>query len=248
MRLRDRVAIITGGGGGMGRGIASVLAREGARVAAADLNLRTAEATAQALRDKGGQAIAVEMDVTRRESIDAAVHAAEQAFGEVDILVNNAGINQVIRFEELSEADWERVLRVNLTGVFLCSQAVLPALRRRGGGRIINIASTAAATGAVMSGAHYTASKAGVVGLTKQLAKELAADRILVNAIMPGFIDTDMLRALPQERLQQLLPTVLLGRVGTPEEVGAAVLFLASEDSRYVTGTVLNVSAGQLMQ
>ena len=120
-------------------------------------------------------------------------------------------------------------------------------LRQRGG-RIINIASTAAATGAMMSGAHYTASKAGVVGLTKQLAKELAADRILVNAIMPGFIDTDMLRALPQERLQQLLPTVLLGRVGTPEEVGAAVLFLASEDSRYVTGTVLNVSAGQLMQ
>jgi NAD(P)-dependent dehydrogenase (short-subunit alcohol dehydrogenase family) len=121
-------------------------------------------------------------------------------------------------------------------------------LRRRGGGRIINISSTAAITGAVMSGAHYAASKAGVLGLTKQLAKELATDKILVNAITPGFIETDMLRSMPQDQLQRLLPTIPLGRIGTSEEVGHVVLFLASEDSGYMTGTVLNVSAGQVMQ
>ncbi len=248
MRLQDRVAIITGAGGGMGRGIAAVLGHEGARIVATDLDLKTAEETASLIHRDGGEAIALPMDVTRRESIQAAVEAAERAFGGLDILVNNAGINQVVRLDALGEADWERVLRVNLTGVFLCAQAVVPALRRRGGGRIINISSTAAITGALMSGAHYAASKAGVLGLTKQLAKELAADRILVNAITPGLIDTGMMYTMPTERVQQLIPTVPLGRLGTPEEVGAVVLFLASEDSRYMTGTVLNVSAGQVMQ
>ncbi len=232
----------------MGRGIAGVLGREGARIVAADLNAKSCRETADLVRLGGGEATDLLMDVTRRESILQGMAKVERAFGGVDILVNNAGVNQVVRLESLSEEDWEHVLRVNLTGTFLCSQAVVPALRRRGGGRIINISSTAALTGAVMSGAHYAASKAGVLGLTKQLAKELAADNILVNAITPGLIDTGMMDTMPTERVRQMISTIPLGRMGTAEEVATVVLFLASDDSRYITGTVLNVSAGQVMQ
>lgn len=247
MRLEGQVAIVTGGARGIGAAIGRALAQEGARVALADVDLAAAQRTAAELPPPGGPGWALAVDVADREAVQAMVSQVQAEFGRVDILVNNAGICPLTPFEEIEEAEWDRVLAVNLKGAFLCSQAVVGLMKERGYGRIINISSVAGKMGGVMVGAHYAASKAGLLALTWCLARAYAPYGITVNAIAPATVDTDMTRAWPEEVRQNLAQSIPLGRLGRPEEVAAAAVFLASEEAGFITGEVLDVNGGFLM-
>ena len=247
MRLKDRVAIVTGAGRGIGLGIALALAREGARVAVCEVVpsfLRNALAD---IEGQGGQALPFQMDVTSKEQIHSVVRDVLKQWGTVDILVNNAGIYEVLPVEEISEEQWDRVLAVNLKGTFLCCQAVIPHMKRQGRGRIVSIASSAGKTGGTLAGAHYSVSKAGVICLTKQLARELGPQGITVNAVAPGRIDTPMIHVSSDEENETFRLRTPLGRLGTPEDVANAVVFLASEEASFITGEILDVNGGLLI-
>jgi NAD(P)-dependent dehydrogenase (short-subunit alcohol dehydrogenase family) len=247
MRLKDKVAIVTGAGRGIGLGIALAFAREGARVALCDIEpslLDDALAEIEALGDLG---LAFQMDVTKKEQIDKVVSIVVDHWGAVDILVNNAGIYEVLPVEEISEAQWDRVLGVNLKGAFLCCQAVIPHMKRQGSGRIISIASSAGKTGGTLAGAHYSVSKAGVICLAKQLARELGPHGITVNAVAPGRIDTPMIQSVSEAENEAFRQRTPLGRLGTPDDVAGAVVFLASEEASFITGEILDVNGGLLI-
>jgi len=241
MILKDKVAIITGGGGGIGRATALALSKEGARVTIADIDLAKAKAVAAEIKEKGREAIAVKVDVTDTEDITRMVEVTQGAFGRIDILVNGAGICQIKPLNELSEDDWDKMYSVNLRGTFFCSQAVLEVMKKQKSGKIINIASLGGEVGGIKVGANYAATKAGVICLTKSLAK-YAAPYINVNAISPGFIDTEMTKDFGYDPND-----VLLKRIGTPEEVADVILFLASDSSRYITGANIDVNGGVYM-
>jgi 3-oxoacyl-[acyl-carrier protein] reductase len=194
-----------------------------------------------------GQALAFPMDVTRRAQIDAVVQDVLDRWGTLDILVNNAGIYEVLPVEEITEAQWDRVLAVNLKGAFLCCQAVIPIMKRQGAGRIVNIASSAGKTGGTLAGAHYSVSKAGLICLAKQLARELGPHGITVNAVAPGRIDTPMIQAVPEAENEVFRQRTPLGRLGTAEDVANAVLFLASDEASFITGEILDVNGGLLI-
>ncbi len=248
MRLKDRVAVVTGAGSGNGRGIALRFAEEGARIVAADLDMESAETTAHLVEDAGGEAIAVCADVGRREQGVAMVKAARERFGGVDILVNNAGVETLVPVLDLEEREWDRVIDTNLKGAFLCAQIAARAMvDARTPGAIVNIASINAKI-ALAGQAHYTASKGGLIMLTKAMALDLAPHRIRVNAIGPGVIETRMTEASlsDPERRAMLLSKVPLGRVGQPRDVANAALFLASDEASYITGTTLYVDGGWL--
>ena len=248
MRLEGCVAIVTGAGAGNGRGIALRFAEEGARVVAADRDLAAARDTAERIHRDGGGALAVHADVSRREEAAAMVDAARERFGGIDILVNNAGVETLVPLLDLEESDWDRVVDTNLKGAFLCAQLAARAMVSAGTpGAIVNIASINAKI-ALRGQAHYTASKGGLVMLTKSMAVDLAPHGIRVNAIGPGVIETRMTeRSLsdPQRRAM-LLSKIPLGRVGQPREVANAALFLASEEASYITGATLYVDGGWL--
>jgi 3-oxoacyl-[acyl-carrier protein] reductase len=239
--LAGRVALVTGASRGIGRAVALALAQDGAAVA---VNYRRAVNEAEQLRAEielaGGRAIAVRADVAVAAEVSALVAEVEQRLGPVAILVNNAGITRPEPFAEITEQSWDEVLAVNLKSMFLVTQAVLPAMRAAGWGRIINLSSVAAQTGGVV-GPHYAASKAGVIGLTHSYANLLAKEGITVNAVAPALIDTDMVRNNPRARAD-LIP---VGRFGTCEEVAQAVLMLARNG--YVTGQTVNVNGGWYM-
>jgi len=241
MILKDKVAIITGGGGGIGRATALALSKEGARVTIADVDLVKAKAVAAEVKEKGGEAIAVKVDVTDSEDIARMVEVTQDNFGRVDILVNGAGICQIKPLNELSEDDWDKMYSVNLRGTFFCSQAVLEVMKKQKSGKIINIASLGGEVGGIKVGANYAATKAGVICLTKSLAK-YAAPYINVNAISPGFIDTEMIKGSGYDPND-----VPLERIGKPEEVADVILFLASDFSRYITGANIDVNGGVYM-
>ena len=194
-----------------------------------------------------GQARSFQMDVTDREQIQAVVGAVCDTWGPIDILVNNAGIYEVLPFVEITERQWDRLLAVNLKGTFLCCQAVIPTMIRRGGGRIINIASSAGKTGGKLAGAHYSVSKAGVICLAKQLARELGSYGITVNAVAPGRIDTPMIQIASREENEAFRLQTPLGRLGTPEDVANAVVFLASDEASFITGEIVDVNGGLLI-
>jgi NAD(P)-dependent dehydrogenase (short-subunit alcohol dehydrogenase family) len=243
-----KVAIVTGGGQGMGKAIATVLAQRGAGIAVNDVNLATAEATAGELRALGVETLPVPADVTDAAAVRSMVDQVTTRFGAIHILVNNAGVLRPTRVAEIPEDEWDWVIGVNLKGTFLCSQAVLPVMLSAGWGRIVNISSSAGKNVSTVGGAHYTAAKAGVLGFTRHLAKEVAAGGITVNAVCPGLFDTEMVRAtIDQDRADAYARSFPISRLGDPMEVAELVAFLASDRAAYITGASLDINGGDLM-
>lgn len=238
-KLQHKTALITGAGRGIGRAIAECFAREGARVAIADTDPDAARATAAAIG-----ALGLEMDVSSKASVCAGTRRVLNEFGSIDILVNNAGYLVYTTFEACSEADWDRMVDVNMKGPFLCAQAVIPAMKARRQGVIVNMTSLAAKTGGLAAGPPYAAAKAGVLTLTIGLARALAPYLIRVNAIAPGVIDTAMTAAPEHDQLKASIP---LGGAGQPEDIAHCALFLASDDARHITGETIDVNGGLYM-
>jgi 3-oxoacyl-[acyl-carrier protein] reductase len=244
MRLEGKKAIITGGSRGLGRAIALAFAREGADVLVNYVSREdAAKEVAVAIEALGRRAILHPADVSDPDQVRTMVQAAVAAFGGVDILVNNAGITLVKSPLDTSAADWDRVMAVNLKSVFLCSQAVAAGMMARGGGRIINMASTAGQSGS-LSGPAYCAAKAGVIGLTKSLAREFAPHNILVNAIAPAMIDTEILYWRTPEQWKETLDSIPLKRLGDPADLAETAVFLASSGGNFITGTTIDVNGG----
>lgn len=243
MRLHNQVAIITGGASGLGRAAARLFAGEGARVVIADYQEAAGRAAAEAIVQQGGSAIALHVDVSDRESVQAMVNQVLAKYGQIDILVNNAGVTADATLPKMKQEQWDRVIAINLTGVFHCTQAVAPPMMERGYGRIINTSSVVGVYGN-FGQTNYAASKGGVIAMTKTWAKELGPKGITCNAVAPGFIRTPMTEAVPEKILKMMEEKVPLRRLGEPIDVAQAYLFLASEAGRYVNGTVLSVDGG----
>jgi len=241
--LEGRVAVVTGGSRGIGRAVATSLAEDGASVVVSGRDAVRLEAEAKELEALGVPVLAVPGDVALREDVDRLVERARERFGRIDILVNNAGITRDGLLVRMKDEDWDQVLNVNLRGAFLMTRAVAKVMMRQKGGRIINIASTAGTMGNIGQ-ANYSAAKAGLIGLTKAAARELAHWGILVNAVAPGLIDTDMTAALSPEAREALLAQIPLKRIGVAREVAEVVRFLAGDGASYVTGQVIHVNGG----
>ncbi len=232
----------------MGRAVAETLASRGARIAVNDLDPSRADATAKGLRDSGAEAISIQGDVTRSDDVRDMVRLAGDRFGPIHILINNAGILYPTRVIDIEETEWDRVIEVNLKGTFLCSQAVLPSMQTAGWGRIVNFSSTAGKNISTVGGAHYTAAKAGILGFTRHLAKEVAKFGITVNSVCPGLINTEMVRnTIDEARVKHYESIFPISRLGQPEEVADLVAFLASDQAAYITGASLDINGGDLM-
>jgi NAD(P)-dependent dehydrogenase (short-subunit alcohol dehydrogenase family) len=246
-RLKNRTAIITGAGQGIGRAIALGFAREGARVVIAELNEANAITVEDEIHAAGGTALAIKTDISVENSVEAMVAKSLRSFGRLDILVNNAGIFPTSSVEEMKEEEWDRVIGTNLIGAFLCTRAVVNQLLKQGAGRIISITSGRAFQGA-RNGAHYAASKAGIIGFSKSLALELASHDITVNVICPGITDTAQPRGhQTEEQIYAQGQRIPLGRIGQPEDLVGPAVFLASEAAGFITGQTILVNGGSVM-
>jgi 3-oxoacyl-[acyl-carrier protein] reductase len=244
--LNGKVALVTGASQGIGRDTALALVEAGAKVALAARNEEKLAALAQEIAGKGGEAFAVKMDVADAEQIKVGFKAVLEKFGKLDILVNNAAITRDGLALRMKQDDWEAVIRTNLTGAHLCTQQALSTMVRARAGRIINIASVVAQTGNAGQ-ANYVAAKAGLIGLTKAIAIEIASRNVTVNAVAPGFIETPMTDVLSDEVKQELKKRIPLGRMGSGRDVAAAIVFLASDEGGYITGHVLDVNGGMYL-
>ena len=248
MRLMGNTAIITGGARGIGAAICRAFAREGATVLIADIDLPVAEALVSDIRAAHSCAVhALSCDITSPEAVDEMFRTASDRFGKVDILVNNAGICPLTPFESISPGEWDTVLEINLKGAFLCCQKVIGPMQEQGYGRIINISSVSGKMGGVLVGAHYAASKAGLIALTFCLARAYASKGITANVIAPATVETDMTRTWPKANIDALVRAIPVGRLGQPSDVAEAAVFLASREAGFITGEVLDVNGGFLM-
>ena len=258
MRLENRVAIVTGGARGIGRAICLNLSQEGAKVVIPDINLDGAQETARMIKDDGGEALATETDVTKKSEVQAMVTEAIETYRKIDILVNNAGVDIKNRVVDFEEADWDKIMNLNLKGVFLCTQAVLPSMMKRKYGRIVNISSMAGKTGEAYT-APYCTSKWGVIGFTQSVALEVGKYQITVNAVCPGCVETELIHQSlgkaaeilgmsTSEVMQRFcIDLTPLGRMATPLDVARGVTFLASDEAEFITGSSLNVTGGREM-
>ncbi|HVP49268.1 MAG TPA: glucose 1-dehydrogenase [Bryobacteraceae bacterium] len=246
MRLKDKVALVTGGASGIGRATAELFAREGARVAVADYSADGGNDTAKAIKAAGGEAIFIQVDVSDSAQVARMVDTVLQAYGRIDVLFNGAGIHRFGTVLETDEQTWNRVISVNLTGTYLCCRAVLPHMIHQGGGSIINTSSTVGVHDAAANIVAYAASKGGVTLFTKAIAIDHAKQGVRVNALVPGATDTPMIRdTFAPDALKALADSHPVGRLGRPEELAKAVLFLASDDASFVTGSAMFVDGGQ---
>lgn len=247
MTLKNKVALVTGSARGIGKAIAETLAKRGANLIVTDLNIDQAAATAEEIRSNiGVETLALQVDVSDFNSVNAMIKGALEAFDQVDILVNNAGITRDNLIMRMDESDWDSVLDVNLKGAWNCSKALIRSMMKKRYGRIINISSVSGLAGQAGQ-TNYSASKAGLVGFTKALAREVASRNITVNAVAPGFIPTALTVDLPDELKEGMMKLIPLNRWGTPEEIAYAVAFFTSEEAGYITGQVLSVDGGMMM-
>jgi 3-oxoacyl-[acyl-carrier protein] reductase len=247
MNLVDKVALVTGAGRGIGKAIAIALAREGANVMVNDVDLRTAEKVAKEINSMGQQALAIQVDVSDSKEVNRMVQLVIKKFKRVDILVNNAAIIKRGLIEDLKEEDWDRVIDINLKGAFNCMKAVAGIMKKQRYGKIVNISSIAGKIGDLASAPCYGASKAGMTCLAKSLARELASYNINVNVVAPHAIKTDMSREWSEEKRKNIIANIPLGRMGEPEDIAEAVVFLVSDKAKFITGEVLDVNGGYLM-
>ncbi len=244
--LEGKVSLITGGARGIGKEIAMLFARNGSNIAICDVNLEEAEKTAQEIRDLGRESLAFKADVTDSSQVQDMVDKILDKFNKIDILINNAGITKDNLLLRMSEDDWDKVIAVNLKGTFVCTKFVSKVMLKQRFGKMVNLASIIGIMGNAGQ-ANYAASKAGIIGLTKSVAKELASRNICVNAIAPGFIRTDMTSKLPEEAQKKMLSAIPLARFGEAKDVADLALFLSSESSSYITGQVIQVDGGMVM-
>ncbi len=245
-RLAHHTAIVTGAGSGIGKAIALRLAAEGARLTVQDLAREKAEATAAAIKDSGGEAVAVAGDVSKAAVVETAFQACRDAFGDPSLMVNNAGIVHQVKFENMADEDWDRMIAVHLRGTYLCSRRAIGPMLKKGSGVIVNIASQLGQIGGVEL-VHYSAAKAGIIGMTKALAREVSAQGVRVNAVAPGPINTELVMALSDTWRSAKAAELPLGRFGEPEDVAATVAFLASEDAAIYVGQTLGPNSGDVM-
>ena len=246
MELSGKVALVTGAAQGIGKAIAMLLARNGADVVVSDINLEKAQETTNEIQGMGRRSVAIKVNVADLKDVERMVEATVEQFGRIDILVNNAGITRDRLILRMTEEDWDAVLDVNLKGTFNCTKAVIRHMSKQKSGKIVSIASVSGEMGNPGQ-ANYAASKAGVIGFTKTIAREFAGRGINVNAIAPGYIQTPMTDAVPEKGKEELKRMIPMERLGKPEDVAQAVLFLVSENSSYITGQVLNVNGGIYM-
>jgi 3-oxoacyl-[acyl-carrier protein] reductase len=247
VKLKDRVAIVTGGARGIGKAIALAFIREGARLALVDVDKAILEAAKNEIKKNKEEVIAIPCDITKTGDVKEMVDQVRKEFGRIDILVNNAGIIRRGTIETITEEDWDRVIEVNLKGTFNCCKAVAGIMKQQGYGKIINISSIAGKMGDITSAPGYGPSKAGIDALTKTLARQLAQYGINVNAVAPHAIETEMSAQWSEERRKEIIASIPLGRLGKPEDVANAVLFLTSDEASFITGEILDVNGGALM-
>jgi len=246
MELKDKVAVITGAARGIGLECACTLAREGANIVLADVNREALEEAAQKVRKEGVEALPVGADVTSAEEVESLMKTAVDKLGRLDVLVNNAGITRDQLLLRMKKEDWDLVLDINLNGTFNCTKSAARIMMKQRSGRVVNIASVIGVIGNAGQ-ANYASSKAGIIGFTKSVARELAPRDITVNAVAPGFIDTEMTRAIPQKAREDLMQQIPINRLGTPADVAHCVRFLVLPASDYITGQVIHVNGGMFM-
>ena len=247
MKLKDRVAIVTGGARGIGKAIALGFLREGAKVAVIDSDKERLEKLKKEMEKKNKEVMAISCDISKSSDVKEMVSQVQKSFGRIDILVNNAGIIRRGTIDTVTEEDWDRVIEVNLKGTFNCCKAVAGVMKKQGYGKIVNVSSIAGKMGDITSAPGYGPSKAGVDALTKTLARQLAHYGINVNAVSPHAIETEMSAQWSEERRREIIASIPLGRLGKPEDVAEAVLFLVSDEASFITGEILDVNGGALM-
>lgn len=250
LEFNDQVVIVTGSGSakGIGRVIANTFAKQGANVIIADMNQDGLNETVDSIRAEGGKADGVLLDVTSKDSVDNMVKYIMDKYGRIDVLVNNAGISQKVTVEDMTLQDIERIFKVNMFGLFLCTQACMKPMKEAGYGRIVNLSSVSGKRGGgVFGGAHYSASKAAVLGFTKNLAREISQYGITANCVCPGLINTEIWKSLPKEAADKVIDGIPMGRPGETQEVANTIVFLASKEASYITGEDIDINGGSHM-